>query len=135
MIKIFRRLLIYAVLASLPILLIYALLCVLEINRIAGLCSKAKTSASNSHEAINVVRNDRGAWRVPGESSPLRQSKAFNGDGFDEAEGGWEVLEWTKFGFIHGYSVDFEKLKPQIAIECEVYACGAVDECPTLGDY
>jgi hypothetical protein len=115
--------------------LIYALLCVSEINRIAGLCSKSKTFVSNSHEAINAVRNDRGAWRVPGESSPLRQSNSFNSDGFDEAEGGWEVLEWTKFGFIHGYSVNFEKFKPQIAIECELYACGAVDDCRTLGDY
>jgi hypothetical protein len=113
----FRRLLIYKVLAGLPILFIGALLCVLEINRVAGLCSKAKSPVSNSHEALDAIRNDP-AWPFLSHSSSLLLSKIFNNDGHDK-EGGWRVQQWTELGLIHGYAVDFEQAKPEFEIACD----------------
>jgi hypothetical protein len=127
-----RKPLTYVICSTFLIFLIGVVLCALEFNRVSGLCNKAISPVSNIHEAINAVRSDRGAWLFPSDLSPLRQSRAFNSDGF-EKDGGWRVQEWTEFGLIHGYTVDFEQAKSQIEIKCDVYSCGAVHNCRTLG--
>ncbi len=33
----------------------------------------------------------------------------------------------------HGYTVDFELSEPEVELKCDVFVCGAVNNCITLG--
>ena len=115
-------------------LTIFTILSALEFKRISELCRNSTSVVNNSHEAINALRNYRGSWVLTNSLSALNRSDLFKSDGFG-SNGGWRVQEFTALLFIREYDVTFEVFRPQFEISCNVYACGAVDSCRTLGRF
>jgi hypothetical protein len=132
--RVYRNPLTYVIVGAVLVVATTAAPIALEFHRVSGISYNAKSPVNNGGQAIKAVRNARGGL-LPSDPSSLRQSKAFNNDGYERADGGWGVKEWTKYGLIHGFSVEFEQIKPELEIDCEVYSCGAVDahNCRTLG--
>ena len=120
-----RKLMICMVTGGVLVVLIGGGLFALEYKRVANLCSGATSPINTRHDAINAVRQSRG-WPFPGETSAIRQFDSFKNDGSGK-EGGWDVQEWAEWFFIRGYTVGFQQYHPDVALICEVYQCGAVD--------